>query len=365
MRQRIIDLTKDLVNFRSVAGNSAEKQAVLDYVYNWFSERGFTSEKFAHAEAPSLLVHIPGKSDKTLLFMAHLDVVSAADEMFSVRLDGDRLFGRGVLDNKGMAAMLMLLAEKLQKSEKHFPNIYLLFTTDEEIGGQDGAKILAKHERFKNLDFIIVPDGGNHDRIVYKEKGIINLHLEIIGCSAHAARPWLGVNPIEKAYDLYNRINNLFAAEDFSDEKHWHPTVALTRLIAGQEFNKIPASAEVGINIRFTEHYDPAFLLENIQSLFDESVVVKEIKVTPCLVSHEEHAHIDCYRTVMKEILEADIEVVGEHGASDAQYFQHLGVPIILHRPAGDGLHADHENLDLNSAEKFISAWENFLEKFN
>lgn len=364
MRQRIIDLTKDLVKFRSVAGNAAEKQAVLDYVYDWFTSRGVAVEKFAHDEAPSLLVHFPGKSDKTILFMAHLDVVSADEEMFNLRHEGDKIFGRGVLDNKGMAAMLMLLMEKLQVSEKSLPNIYIIFTTDEEIGGKDGAKIMAQNEKIKKVDFIVVPDGGNHDRIVYKEKGIIHLHLEILGKSAHAARPWLGQNPIEKAYEVHQKINELFLHEDLTDPAHWHPTATLTRLQAGQEFNKIPANAEMGIDIRFTENYQPAELIKKIKTCFDESVTVKDIKVTECLVSLEKHEHIDKYRASFEEVLETDIAVVGEHGASDAQYFQHLGVPIILHRPAGDGLHADHENLDLNSAEKFMIAWERFLEKF-
>ena len=365
MRQRIIDLTKDLVKFRSVAGNAVEKRAVLDYVHNWFETRDFALEKFEHIDAPSLLVNIPGQANKKLLFMVHLDVVSASDELFTVRQEGDKLFGRGVLDNKGMSAALMLLAEKIKESEGVFPDINIIFTTDEEIGGENGAKRLANLEKIKDVDFIIVPDGGDHDRIVYKEKGIINLHLEILGKSAHAARPWLGINPIEKAYDLYRKINDLFAAEDFSDEKHWHPTVALTRLIAGQEFNKIPASAELGINIRFTENYSPEELLEKIKTCFDDSVRVKDIKITPCLVSHENHEHIDNYRKVMETGLGKPISVVGEHGASDAQYFQHLGVPIILHRPAGDGLHAEHEQIDLVSLEKFIDNWKKFLEKFN
>lgn len=364
MQNKIKDLTKNLVKYKSTHDRPDEKQAVLDFVHSWFKERGFELEKFEHETCPSLIVFIPGQTDKNILMMAHLDVVSAPDHMFEVKIENNIMKGRGVLDDKGMAAMLMLLAEKLKTSENRMPNIKLLFTTDEEIGGHDGAQMLSKLEHFKNTDFVFVPDGGQHNEIVCKEKGVIGLELEIVGKSAHSAKPWLADNPIEKAFTLYQKISSIFPEAEKNAPDHWHSTVSLTKISAGNELNKIPETVQLGLNIRFTENYNLEELINKIKTCFDESVKILKIKTKPCLISDENHVHIKNYQKITEDILGNPVNICPNHSASDAVYFMHLYAPIVLHRAEGEGLHADDEWVNISSIEQLLGGLEKFLKNF-
>lgn len=362
MKDKIVDLTSQLVKFKSHEDDKKEKRAIFDFVHDWLEERGIELEKFDHEDHPSFLVSIEGSGDKTVLLMAHLDVVSASDGMFEVKLEDDIMRGRGVLDNKGVVAMLMLLAERLQETGTN-PNVKILFTTDEEIGGRNGAGRVADFEHFKNIDFIITPDGGLQNKIIHKEKGILQLELEVKGKSAHGARPWLADNPIEKAFAIYQKISK-FLSEAESDE-NWCSTVSLTRLVAGREINRIPETAEMSLDIRYTEKHNAEELLEKIKLFFDDKIEIKNISVSPVLYSKDDHDYIRHYKEVMEKELEEDLIITGEHGGSDAVHFMPLGVPIILHRANGGDVHSENEWASVSSFEKMMLGLEKFLKVFN
>jgi succinyl-diaminopimelate desuccinylase len=59
-----------------------------------------------HPMHPSLIADLEG-TGKPVLLLTHLDVVPAPETMFTMRREGDRVFGRGVLDDKGPAAILL------------------------------------------------------------------------------------------------------------------------------------------------------------------------------------------------------------------------------------------------------------------
>ncbi len=361
MKDKIFALTSQLVEFKSYEGLREEKRAIFKFVDNSFQERAIALDKFDHAEHPSLLVDIPGKVDKTILLLAHLDVVSASDEMFAVKRDADIMRGRGVLDNKGAVAMLMFLAERIKESDG-FPSVKILFTTDEEIGGKNGAGRIASFPHFQNLDFIIAPDGGLPNKIIYKEKGVLQLDLEVKGKSGHGAKPWLADNPIEKAFSIYQQIYK-FLAEEKKDE-NWYSSVSLTRLVAGREINRIPDMAEMSLDIRYTEEYNGEELLEKIKIFFDDSVEIKKMHIHKVLHSERENKYIQNYHKIMQNELNEKISLEGEHSGSDAAHFMPLGVPMILHRAHGGDGHSENEWACVSSFEKMMMGLEKFLKSF-
>jgi len=95
---------------------------------------------------PNLVIRVPGKRrDTTVWVMAHLDVVPPGDlskwesDPFTLRVDGDRIYGRGVEDNQ-QGICSALLAVRALKEEGLTPpcDIGLLFVADEETGSEYG-----------------------------------------------------------------------------------------------------------------------------------------------------------------------------------------------------------------------------------
>lgn len=118
-----------------------------------------------------------GEGEQMLALLMHLDVVPAGDgwlsEPFSLCMKGDKLYGRGIADDKG-PAMAALYALKLVLDAGYRLNkkVRLYFGCDEESGWGDIA-YLKQHE--KEPDMVISPDGGFP--IVNREKGLLELRL--------------------------------------------------------------------------------------------------------------------------------------------------------------------------------------------
>jgi carboxypeptidase PM20D1 len=104
-----------------------------------------------------------------ILLLNHIDVVPANNiEDFTyppfdgVIAHGD-VWGRGAIDNKGMAVMQLLAMERFvaMAKEKDLPyNVSMVSVSGEEIGGYSGAKVVT--ERFIDLlnPFVLYGEGG-------------------------------------------------------------------------------------------------------------------------------------------------------------------------------------------------------------
>lgn len=112
---------------------------------------------------------------------------------FSVTVEGDYIYGRGVEDD-GQAIVLGVTLAKILKELKLTPkfNFSLLISADEETGSKYGVSYLAKnYSLFGNDDIVLIPDAGNSDgsMIEVAEKSILWLKFTVIGKQAHASTP--------------------------------------------------------------------------------------------------------------------------------------------------------------------------------
>lgn len=119
-----------------------------------------------------------GEGEDYVGIIGHLDVVPSGEGWsfppFKLSKKDDRLYGRGVLDNKG-PIMSCLYGLKLLKEMGIKPKkaIRIIFGTDEENGSADLPLYLAQE---KEPDFAFTPDCKYP--VVYGERGIVNYTIE-------------------------------------------------------------------------------------------------------------------------------------------------------------------------------------------
>lgn len=178
---------------------------------------------------PNLAVKIPGKRrDKTLWFMAHMDVVPAGDlgmwdsEPFVMRREGDRLIGRGVEDNQqGLVSALFAMKAFIDLNVIPPLNLGLLLVADEETGSRYGIDGVVKlfPDIFGPNDEFVVPDAGAPDGTMVEvaEKGILWLRVTTKGKQCHASTPELGVNAFRAASRLVTMLDGLHQEFDEKD----------------------------------------------------------------------------------------------------------------------------------------------------
>ncbi|UCG02505.1 MAG: M20/M25/M40 family metallo-hydrolase [Candidatus Heimdallarchaeota archaeon] len=175
------------------------------------------------------LAYDPKKVD--ILFMGHLDVVPVsegwASDPFTLKIESGLGYGRGSKDCKGSVVSALIMLEKLCKeSNPILKHLGFFFSTDEEIGGRNGAFYFFNHlSKKKTLPkYVINVDGG--PRAVHKRRagfGVkINLPPKIIRSTGH-----------EQSQKCYTRIlgdDNRHSAY-FVRGSDTHSVVALSKLL--------------------------------------------------------------------------------------------------------------------------------------
>ncbi len=355
--EETIRLTEDLIRFKSTHGNPSEIQRCADYIEAYFTANAIDYQRLNFQNYPSLLA-VPRGGKFSVLLMTHVDVVEGADALFEPRRQDGKLFGRGSIDDKYAAALsLVLLKEHLQRcrgrggTQQDLP-FGILITTDEEIGGVNGAK---KVLPLVKTDFCIALDGGAVAKIVVKEKGILRLKLITAGKSAHGARPWLGENAIEKLIEDY-RVIRTFFRESVPD--HWHRTINFGRVKAGTSINQVPDNAEALFDIRYTENDDIDALVASMQAGIGGRLVIEEREP---LFMGGDSPHLERLLGIA-----AGTATGFEHGASDARHLSEHGIKGIVWGADGDmSQHTADEHVDIASVFKLYGFLDAYLESLS
>jgi len=352
--QEIIDLTKDLIRFKSTQANPEEINLCIDYIENFLKNNHIDYRRLDQRQIPSILV---APQDKTVpvLLMSHIDVVEGPDDLFEPYEKEGMLHGRGSIDDKYAAAMsLVLLKESVKRlkgrsSADDLP-FGILITGDEEVGGKDGAAHALSQVR---ADFCIALDGGGIDKIVVKEKGVVHLKLKSSGKSAHGARPWLGENAIENLIDDHHVIKTFF---EQSTPDHWHRTLNFSRIQAGKSINQVPDYAEAVFDVRYTEHDDMEELVRSIRGQIKGELVVE--KTEPLFLGGD-----SLYLDLLLDIAQGT-RVDFEHGASDARHLSQFGIQGIVWGADGEmSQHTSQEHLVVASVYKLYEILDKFMQK--
>jgi succinyl-diaminopimelate desuccinylase len=354
-QQELVSLTCDLIKIPSTHSRPNEVHRCANTIEKYLDVEEISYQKVIHNNIPSLLI-LPDKSYAPVLFITHFDVVEADNPaLFQPRIDSERLYGRGAIDDKyGVALSLILFKNTLQQLKKQGKSqndigFGLLLTGDEEVGGENGTGALADQ---LETDFFIAIDGGAPDHIVTKEKGVILLELTATGKEAHASRPWLGENAMDILLEDYKAMQQLFRC---NAANRWHRTMALTRCNVGNgSTNIIPGKGSAFIDIRYTEDDDPEQLVADIRKSVVSTVTVHAM--APVFNSGPSP-----YLQKLSSVSE-NISVGFEHGASDARYLSARNIPGAIWGADGEmSGHTDNEHLLLPSFFQLYSHLNTFI----
>jgi acetylornithine deacetylase len=149
---------------------------------------------------------------KSMILNGHIDVVPAGDnndwdlDPFSGHIECGKLYGRGSTDMKGGTASLLMAMEAIKNSGIKLKGDVIFQSVIEEESG--GAGTLAAVLREYKADGAIIPEPTNM-KLFPKQQGSMWFRISVKGKGAHGGTRYEGVNAIEKAMLVIDRLRKL------------------------------------------------------------------------------------------------------------------------------------------------------------
>lgn len=267
----LFELTKKLM---SVLSTSGEEETVGFYLRDHLQSLGWTvelqpvGEERTGASAFRQNNVIAYLNDTPRVWLStHMDTVPP---FIAPTEDGEKIYGRGACDAKGIIAAQITAAEQLRK--EGIEDIGLLYTVEEERSST-GAKAANLHPIAAKCEYMINGEPTDND-LAIGSKGTFRLNIKTTGRAAHSAYPEMGDSAIEKLLDILEDVRHTkFPHDDFFGET----TVNIGTIEGGVALNVIAPKAEAGLAVRLTTKREP--IEEALKSLVRDR---GEIEVLSC-----------------------------------------------------------------------------------
>ncbi len=353
-KQAMTDLLIELISYETPTKNKAAVDVLGNVMMQKFEERGASSiTRIPQTDVGDFLLakwneDAPGKP---IMFLIHIDTVwdlgTLAERPTRIEADG-KLYGPGAVDMKGGITLVLESIRGLNELGQ-MPNrpIWVLMTSDEEIGSVNSIPVL--RDVAKNVGLVLVMEPATKEGALKTwRKGLATYRLHVEGRASHAGNaPEQGINAIVELSQQILKVNQL------NDLKNG-TSVSVTMLEGGTAGNVIPASASAYIDTRVLTMRAHESLREGI---FDVNPFIPGAKVwIEEIHSREPMEHNDQMKATFaqcKAIGEkygVTVREDGSGGGSDGNITAAMGVPTLDGLgPQGDGLHAIHEQVVLNS----------------
>jgi acetylornithine deacetylase len=236
----VVSLAAELLAIQSTTGSEG---SIVDFVSRWLVARGWsmTLQEVSRGRANVWASHSGGG----VTLSTHLDTVPP---YVPPRLEGTRLYGRGSSDAKGIAAAMLVAADRLASAGEK--RIDLLFVVGEEKGS-DGARAA---NNLRTRSRFLINGEPTESKLASGAKGSLRVTLRTRGREAHSAYPHLGRSAIEPLIELLPTLRQLPLP---SDPVLGETTLNIGTIKGGTEANVIPAHAEAEIMFRLVGEVEP------------------------------------------------------------------------------------------------------------
>ncbi len=314
---------------------------------------------------PNLVAYLPGNRPDKVWVLSHMDVVPPGDlslwdsDPFTLRVDGDRLYGRGTEDDHhGIVMSLLAVRAFLDLGLTPERTLALALVADEETGNERGLAYLLRTQPqlFSPRDLIIVPDAGREDgtMIEVAEKSILWLKLTLLGQQGHASRPHKAKNTLRAAAHVIVALDDLqreFPRQDplfRPPQSTFEPTQKEANV---PNINTIPGRGVFYLDCRVLPGYDLAQVEARVRALAQAAAaklgVSLDVSPVQTLASAPPTAPdapvVKALEQAIRQVYRREAAPQGIGGGTVAAFFRQEGLPAAAWMTANEGAHQPNE----------------------
>ncbi len=249
-------------------------------------DMGLPAEKHAVPEAEvhaaglqsitNLLVRRSYGKGRTVLLNAHGDVVPPGEgwthDPYGGEIQDGKIYGRAAAVSKCDFSTFAFAVRALEAVAKPAAgSVELLFTYDEEFGGEVGPGWLLKNK-------VIHPDlmiaAGFSYQVVTAHNGCLQMDVTVHGKMAHAAIPDSGVDALQAAVQILNALyaqNTLYKSIRSGVEGITHPYLNVGMIEGGTNTNVIPGKVNFKLDRRMIPEENPAEVEATLRRIIEQA----------------------------------------------------------------------------------------------
>jgi succinyl-diaminopimelate desuccinylase len=315
---------------------------------------------------PNVLARWEGdKGAPTVWVLSHTDIVPPGDltlwdgNPYEVRVEGDKIIGRGVEDNQhGIVSSFLAVKAVLETGGRPRRSMALALVADEETGSEYGLDYVLKNHPhfFKPEDLIIVPDGGNEEgtMIEVAEKSMLWMKFTILGKQCHASTPEKGKNSLYAAARLIVELAALKKQFGAKDDLFKPPvsTFEPTKMEANvPNVNTIPGRDVFHVDCRILPNYKVeevlAFagdLAKTVAAELDVSIEVEPVyRQDAAAPTPGDAPVVEALKKAVRKVKGLEAKPMGIGGGTVAAFFRKAGLPAAVWASESDTPHQPNE----------------------
>ena len=269
-------------------------------------------------------------------------------------LQGPCVWGRGGCEQKAALAAMLAAAAAVQGSGRELARpLSLAVSTAGETGRHDAARYMLEQEGLAARHGIV--GLGTANRVCLGNKGRIDMDVVVRGKSCHSSTPWAGVNAVDGARAVLERLDGL--VDGIAHPALGEASLVATRIESGPDIlHTIQDHCRLTLDRRLMPGEDPAEALAAVTRALSD-LEPWQVEVTrgnfmyPAEVSEN---------SAVALALEAAREFAGEPGppiwfpaALDAGYLNEKGIETVMFGPGDLAFaHTDAEVVPLEQVRK-------------
>ena len=259
---------------------------------------------------------------------------------------GNCAMGRGACEQKGALAAMMYAAAIVARSQvKLRAPLILAVSVAGETGRHDTAQFILEQNHIPAKAGIV--GLGTANRICLGNKGRIDVEITVRGKSAHSSMPWDGINAVDGARKVLERLDRVDLGKEHPDLGE--ATLTVTQIRSTPEISHtVPDSCRIMLDRRLLPGDDPERVLRDIQDAVID-MPPWSIEVTRGAFMYPSEVGVDCavpsaVRGVTRALKGQDVDVLYSPAALDAGYLNQRCIETIMFGP-GDlrFAHTDQE----------------------
>ncbi|QZY92771.1 acetylornithine deacetylase (plasmid) [Pantoea dispersa] len=284
------NLLEHLVAFDTTSRES--NLALIDFCWRYLSGLGVTCELMHNAERSkaNLYARLGPAGSGGVMLSGHSDVVPVDGQTWTVppfaltERDG-KLYGRGTADMKGFLACMLAAVPHFLAQPLRQP-LHLAISYDEEVGCLGVRSLVKALAQRSDRPAICLIGEPTELRPVLGHKGKLAMRCEVQGAACHSAYAPQGVNAIEYAAKLIQRltvIGERLAAPERQDARFDPPfsTVQTGVIHGGRALNIVPDACSFDFEVRTLPQEDAQQVAEELVTYAQQTLEPQMRAVQP------------------------------------------------------------------------------------